>query len=65
MRYRIIVRGPVPPRLLELLDQATVGESGASSVLTSEIVDQAKLQAVLGWLQAENVEIVSVEPVEP
>jgi hypothetical protein len=62
LRYRIVVRGTVSPSLLELLEQTTVGETGSTSVLTCEIVDQSKLQAVLAWLAREHVEIVSVEP---
>jgi hypothetical protein len=62
VRYRIVVRGTVSPSLLELLEQTTVGETGSTSVLTCEIVDQSKLQAVLAWLAREHVEIVSVEP---
>jgi hypothetical protein len=62
LRYRIVVRGTVSPSLLELLEQTTVGETGSTSVLTCEIVDQSRLQAVLAWLAREHVEIVSVEP---
>jgi hypothetical protein len=63
-RYRLEVRGPVSPELLELLEKTTVGESGTSSILTCDIVDQARLQGVLGWLREEGVELVSLEPVE-
>jgi hypothetical protein len=62
VRYRIEVRGPVSPSLLDLLEETTVGESGSTSVLICDIVDQSRLQAVLAWLTREHVEIVSVEP---
>ena len=64
MRYRIVVRGSISADLLTRLDQPTVGEPDAISSLTCEIVDQTKLQAVLSWLQDEDVEIVSLEPAD-
>lgn len=64
MRYRIVVRGPISPSVLELLQDTTIGESGATSVINCEILDQSRLQAVLEWLAFEDVEIVSVEPAE-
>jgi hypothetical protein len=64
VRYRIVVRGPMSPSLLRLLEETTIGESGSASVLSCDIVDQSRLQAVLGWLAFENVEIVSVEPLQ-
>jgi hypothetical protein len=33
--------------------------------VTCEIVDQTRLQAVLRWLQDEDVELLSFEPVNP
>lgn len=50
--------------LLELLEQAMIGEPGTTSVINCEILDQSRLQAVLEWLAFEDVEIVSVEPAE-
>lgn len=64
VRYRIVVRGPMSPSFLELLEETTIGETGATSVLSCDIVDQSRLQAVIEWLAFEDVEIVSVEPVE-
>jgi hypothetical protein len=64
VRYRIVVRGQLSPGLLELVDEPTIGEKEATSVLNCDILDQSRLQAVLEWLAFENVEIVSVEPFE-
>jgi hypothetical protein len=64
VRYRIVVRGPMSPSVLELLDEPTIGEAETTSVLNCDILDQSRLQAVLEWLAFENVEIVSVEPFE-
>lgn len=64
VRYRIVVRGPMSSGLLELLEETTIGETGTTSVLSCDIIDQSRLQAVLEWLAFEDVEIVSVEPFE-
>jgi hypothetical protein len=61
-RYRITVRGEVSQTFVELLGQVFVESTGDESILRCEIVDQAKLQAVLSWLYARGVEIVSVIP---
>lgn len=42
--------------------QVFVESTGDESILGCEVVDQAKLQAVLSWLYAHGVEIVSVMP---
>ena len=60
--YRITVRGGLTQRFVEPLDQVFVESTGDVSVLGCEDADQAKLQAVLGWLYARGVEIVSVVP---
>jgi hypothetical protein len=64
-RYRLVVRGQLSARLLELLEEPAVGEPRSRSVVTCEIVDQTRLQAVLHWLQDEDVELLSLEPVDP
>jgi hypothetical protein len=70
--YRIIVRGEVSQTFVEPLEEVFVESTGDESILSCEAVDQAKLQAVLTWLYARGVEIVSVipddggaEPVDP
>jgi hypothetical protein len=59
-RYRITVRGELTQPFVEPLERVFVESSGDASVLRCEVVDQAKLQAVLSWLYARGVEIVSV-----
>jgi hypothetical protein len=60
--YRITVRGEVSQTFVEPLEQVFVESPGDESILSCEDVDQAKLQAVLSWLYARGVEIVSVIP---
>ena len=47
---------------VEPLGQVFVESTGDESILGCAKVDQAKLQAVLSWLYARGVEIVSVTP---
>jgi hypothetical protein len=61
-RYRITVRGEVSQTFVEPLGQVFVESTGDESILGCEVVDQAKLHAVLSWLYARGVEIVSVVP---
>jgi hypothetical protein len=61
-RYRITVRGEVSQRFVEPLEEVFVESTGDESILACKVVDQAKLQAVLGWLFQRGVEIVSVVP---
>ena len=61
-RFRITVRGEVTQTFVEPLEQVFVESTGDKSILSCEISDQAKLYAVLGWLFARGVEIVSVFP---
>jgi hypothetical protein len=63
-RYRITVRGDVSQTFVEPLEQVFIELAGDESILCCEISDQAKLYAVLGWLFARGVEIVSVVPDE-
>jgi hypothetical protein len=60
--YRVIVRGEVSQTFVEPLEEVFVESTGDESILSCEAVDQAKLQAVLTWLYARGVEIVSVIP---
>jgi hypothetical protein len=61
-RYRITVRGEITQSFVEPLEQVFVESTGDESILRCNVVDQAKLQAVLSWLYARGVEIVSVVP---
>jgi hypothetical protein len=61
-RFRITVRGEVTQTFVEPLEQVFVASTGDKSILCCEVADQAKLYAVLGWLFARGVEIVSVFP---
>jgi len=60
--YRITVRGDLTQRFIEPLEGVLVESAGDPSVLGCEVADQAKLHAILEWLYARGVEIVSVVP---
>jgi hypothetical protein len=60
--YRITVRGGLAQRFVEPLEDVLVESTGDVSVLSCEVADQAKLQAVLEWFYARGVAIVSVVP---
>ena len=60
--YRVTVRGEVSQTFVEPLEDVFVESTGDESTLVCEAVDQAKLQAVLSWLYARGVAIVSVIP---
>jgi hypothetical protein len=60
--YRIVVRGEVSERFVEPLEGVVVETDGGRSILRVEIVDQAKLHAVLGWLFDHGVDLVSLSP---
>jgi hypothetical protein len=40
----------------------SVEAAGEESVLVADIVDQAQLQGVIGWLSDLGIEIVSINP---
>jgi hypothetical protein len=61
-RYRITVRGEVSQTFVEPLGQIFVESAGDESILSCEVVDQAKLQAIFSWLYQRGIEIVSVIP---
>jgi hypothetical protein len=61
-RYRITVRAELTQTFVEPLGEVFVESTGDESILRCEIVDQAKLQAVINWLYERGVEIVSVTP---
>ena len=60
--YRIVVRGEVTERFAEPLEGVVVESAGAQSILRVEIVDQAELQGILGWLYDHGIDLVSVNP---
>jgi hypothetical protein len=65
MRYRIVLRGNIDGRLLERLEEATLVPASPSDIaLECDIVDQARLHAVLRWLYETGMDLVSVEPVD-
>jgi hypothetical protein len=62
--YRITVRGEASQMFVDALEYVVVESAGHESTLYCEAVDQAKLQAVLGWLYSRRVEILSVVPAD-
>ena len=62
--YRIVVQGEVTQRFTEPLEGVVVVSSGAQSVLAVDVIDQAKLQAILGWLFDHGIDLVSVQTAE-
>ena len=62
--YRIVVRGEVTERFAEPLDGVVVESGGDKSILSVEIMDQAKLQGTLGWLYDHGIDLLSVNPAE-
>jgi hypothetical protein len=63
-RYRIVVRGAIGDRLLRLFGAVSVEDAGYSTILTCDVIDQARLQAILSWLHDDGVEILSAEALE-
>jgi hypothetical protein len=57
--YRIVVRGELTERFAEPLE-GVLESAGAQSILSVEIVDQAQLQGILGWLYDHGIDLVSV-----
>jgi hypothetical protein len=62
--YRIVVRGEVTERFAEPLEGVVVESAGDTSILSVEIIDQAKLQGTLGWLYDHGIDLLSVNPAE-
>ena len=58
--YRIVVRGEVTERYIQLLEGVVVESAGAESVLRVQDADQARLLGVVSWLYDRGVELVSV-----
>jgi hypothetical protein len=62
--YRITVREEVGQMFVDALDHVVVESTGRESILYCEAADQAKLQAVLGWLYSRGIEILRVAPAD-
>ena len=62
--YRIVIRGEASEPLVGPLETMTVARSGADTVLTGRIIDQAQLQGALQFLGQLGVEIVSVNTLD-
>jgi hypothetical protein len=56
-------RDEVSERFAEPLEGVVVELACGQSILRIEIVDQAKLHAILGWLFDHGVDLVSLYPV--
>ena len=62
--FRITVRGEISQMFVDPLESVVVEWTGHESTLHCKAVDQAKLQAVLGWLYSRRVEILRVVPAD-
>jgi hypothetical protein len=59
MRYQIVVRGAVSPRLAQTID--CVWGSDQETVLTADVVDQAQLHGILDRLRDLGIDLVRIE----
>jgi hypothetical protein len=62
--YRITIRGEASQMFVDPLEGVVIESTVHESTLYCEAVDQAKLQALLGWLYARQVEILRVVPAD-
>jgi hypothetical protein len=62
VRYRIVIRGAIEQPLVGPLAGMTIDTVADESVIAGDIVDQAHLCGVIGWLTDLGVEIVSINP---
>jgi hypothetical protein len=62
--YRILVRGEITRPLVGPLENMTLEPVGDRTLLRGDVVDQAQLQGILGWLTDLGVEIISVNPAD-
>jgi hypothetical protein len=62
--YRITVREEVGQMFVDALECVVVESTGRESSLYCAAADQAKLQAVLGWLYSRGIEILKVVPAD-
>jgi hypothetical protein len=61
VKYRIVVRGAVSPRLAETIE--CVNGSNQETVLTAEVVDQAQLHGILERLRDLGIDLVRIETI--
>jgi hypothetical protein len=59
MKYQIVVRGAVSPRLAQTID--CVSASDQETVLTADVVDQAQLHGILERLRDLGIDLVRIE----
>jgi hypothetical protein len=59
VRYRIVVRGAVSPRLAETIECVSVSDQ--ETVLTADVVDQAQLHGILERLRDLGIDLVRIE----
>jgi hypothetical protein len=64
VRYRIVIRGTIPRAPVGPLEGMRVETSGDETVLVGDVVDQAQLQGIIGWLSELGLEIVSLNPID-
>ena len=62
VRYRIVIRGTIGQPLIGPVEGMRLESDGEDAALVGDIVDQAQLQGVIGWLRDLGVEIVSINP---
>ena len=62
--YRIVVRGEVTQRFAEPLEDVFVETAPSQTVLHVQVVDQARLQGILGWLFEHGIDLLSVCPAD-
>jgi hypothetical protein len=61
LRYEIVVRGAISPRLLQTIEG--VQASDQETVLTAEVVDQSHLHGILERLRDLDIDLVRIEAV--
>ena len=62
----LVVRGPLWPSLLAALDGFAVEtDADGRTVIVGPVVDQAQMLGILDMFDGLNVEVVSVNPLEP
>ena len=64
IRYEIVVMGELGATEIGILEGMTVTTRAGRSTILGDIVDQAQLHGVLGWLAGMGIELVSVRSVK-
>jgi hypothetical protein len=57
-----VVRGEVTERFAGPLEGVVIESASDQSILRVEIIDQARLHGILGWLFDHGVDLVSLNP---